>query len=172
MPAVKPLTTLLAATLLLLTACGGGEAKAPPAPKTAEDWFPIRIGDKVVRMQLAVLAAELEKGLMHRKSLGGDDGMLFVFPRPQGMGFWMRNTTIPLDIGYIDPAGELKEIYPLHPLDERPVRSRSTNIQFCLEMNQGWFKQAGVKPGARLDLAAVAAAMRARGLRPEAVGLR
>jgi hypothetical protein len=52
------------------------------------------------------------------------------------------------------------------------VPSRSRGIQFCLEMNQGWFKQAGVKPGARLDLKAVAAALHARGLKPEAAGLR
>lgn len=168
----KLLSLLLAAALLGLTACGGREAVKPEAPKTAAEFFPIRIGERVVRVQIAALPAEQERGLMHRQALGADEGMLFVFPRPQGMGFWMKNTVIPLDIGYIDPTGELKEIYPLHPRDERTVTSRSRNIQFCLEMNQGWFRQAGVGPGAKLDLQAVAAALRARGLKPEAAGLR
>jgi hypothetical protein len=52
------------------------------------------------------------------------------------------------------------------------VSSHSCTIQFCLEMNQSGFKQAGVKPGAQLDLKAVADAMRARGLMPEAAELR
>ncbi|MBI2497528.1 MAG: DUF192 domain-containing protein [Opitutae bacterium] len=84
----------------------------------------------------------------------------------------MRNTTLPLDIGYFDATGELKEIYPMYPLDEKPVNSRSRSIQFCLEMNQGWYQRHDVRPGARLDLKAVAAALRARGLKPEQAGLR
>ena len=53
-----------------------------------------------------------------------------------------------------------------------PVTSRSRNIQFCLEMNQGWFKRNDVKPGAKLDLKAVAEALKARGLKPEQAGLK
>ena len=109
---------------------------------------------------------------MFRQTMGEDEGMLFVFTAPQPMGFYMRNTTLPLDIGYFDASGELKEIYPMYPLDERTVASRSRNIQFCLEMNQGWYGRNGVKPGAKLDLKAVAGALRARELKPEAAGLR
>jgi uncharacterized membrane protein (UPF0127 family) len=163
---------LLVATALLLTACGGSEAAKNAGPKTVDDRFPIKIGDRVVQLQIAALPAEMEKGLMFRQAMGADEGMLFVFPRSQQMGFWMRNTTLPLDIGYIEAAGELKEIYPMYPLDERSVPSRSRLIQYCLEMNQGWYKKNDVKPGAMLDLPAVAAALKARGLRPEAYGLR
>lgn len=163
----------LAAALVLLAACGGGEKKAAPAaPLPADSYFPIRIGDRTVRMQLAALPAETQQGLMFRKELGADDGMLFIFTRPQQLGFYMRNTTIPLDIGYLDAQGVLREIYPMHPLDERPVVSRARDLQFALEVNQGWFRRNGVAPGARLDLAAVAAALRARGLKPEAAGLK
>ncbi len=160
------------ALLGLLVACGGKEAAKDTATKTIEDYFPVKVGGRTVRMQIAAMAAEMQRGLMHRKSLGADDGMLFVFTQPQQLGFWMRNTTIPLDIGYFDSAGVLREIYPLHPLDERSVTSRARDLQFALEMNQGWFKSAGVKPGDRLDLKAVADALRARGLKPEAAGLR
>ncbi|MBI3884867.1 MAG: DUF192 domain-containing protein [Opitutae bacterium] len=168
-----PLATAFAAiALALLTACGGGEADKDTPPKTVLDFFPIKIGARTVRMQIAALPAEQQQGLMFRKTMGDDEGMIFVFTSPQQMGFWMRNTTLPLDIGYIDPTGELKEIYPMYPLDERSVSSRSRNIQFCLEMNQGWFKANGVKPGDKLDLKALAEALKARGLKPEAAGLR
>jgi len=168
------LRTALAVGTLLLAAAAGCDRGSKPAGevKSADDWFPIRVGDRVVRMQLAVLEPELEHGLMFRQALGADDGMIFVFTEPRPQGFWMRNTTLPLDIGYFDPAGELKEIYPMYPLDERSVTSHSRHIQFCLEMNQGWFARAGVKPGARLDLKALADALRARGFRPEAAGLK
>jgi uncharacterized membrane protein (UPF0127 family) len=162
----------LLALSMLLTACGGFDAAKNAAPKTVDDRFAIKIGSETVQMQIAALPAELQKGLMFRKTMADHEGMLFVFTSPQQQGFWMRNTTLPLDIGYIDPAGELKEIYPMYPLDERPVTSRGRDIQFCLEMNQGWFKAHDIKPGAKLDLKAVAAALKERGLKPEAAGLR
>ena len=170
---LRSLTTVFAtAALVLLTACGGSEAKKTNAmAKTVEDYFPIKIGDQTVRLQIAALPAEQQHGLMFRKAMDADAGMIFVFTSPQQMGFWMRNTTLPLDIGYLDASGELKEIYPMYPLDERSVASRSHSIQFCLEMNQGWYKANGVKPGAKLDLKALAEALKARGLKPEAAGL-
>jgi uncharacterized membrane protein (UPF0127 family) len=154
-----------------LTACGGKDTPAT-APKTANDFFDIKIGARVVRMQVAALPDETQRGLMFRRTLGRDEGMLFVFTRPQPMSFWMRNTTLPLDIGYIDAEGVLREIYPLYPLDEKPVPSRARDLQFALEVNQGWFKERGVKPGDKLDLAAVRAALVARDLRPEVFGMR
>lgn len=167
------LRPLVLASVVGLTGCGRADTvKDTNANKTVDDRFAIQVGERTVQMQVAVLSAELQKGLMFRLAMGADEGMLFVFGVPQKMGFWMRNTEIALDIGYFDASGELKEIYPMYPRDERTVSSHSHDIQFCLEMNQGWFKQAGVKPGAKLDLKAVAEAMRARGLKPEAAGLR
>jgi hypothetical protein len=167
------LVPVLTCSLVLgaLTACGG-KAKDDTPPKTVDDYFPIKIGDQVVKMQIAALPPEQERGLMFRQAMGRDEGMLFVFTQPQAMAFWMRNTTLPLDIGYIDARGVLREIYPMYPRDERSVSSRSRELQFALEMNQGWFKEHGVKPGAQLDLKAVRDALKARGLRPEAAGLR
>lgn len=164
-------TTLLAASLVALTACGGKDTQNQPA-KTVADHFPIKVGARTVQMQVALLPDELQRGLMFRPKLDPDEGMVFVFVAAQQMGFWMRNTEIPLDIGYFDSSGELKEIYPMYPHDERSVASRSRDIQFCLEMNQGWFRDHGVKPGDKLDLKALAEAIRARGFKPENAGLR
>lgn len=157
---------------LVLTSCSQSEPARPAAPKTVADYFTIKVGEHPVRMQLAVLEGEMQRGLMERRELGADDGMAFIYARPTQVSFWMRNTPLPLDIGYFTAAGELIEIYPLHPHDETPVPSRSKAVQFALEMNQGWFKRNGVRPGARLDLKALAAALRERGLDPARVGLR
>lgn len=142
------------------------------AAKTVADFFPIKVGDKTVRMQLAVRDHEMQRGLMERRDLGRDDGMLFVYERPQQMGFWMRNTPTPLDIGFFSPDGVLREIYALHPFDEKTVTSTGSNLQFALEMNQGWFRQNRVAPGAQLDLEALAAALKARGFAPAKYGLK
>jgi len=169
----RPLAALFVLSLLaLLTACGGAGDRTNNTDKTVEDRFPIKVGERTVQMQIAALPEEMQNGLMHRQSLGADEGMLFVFAAPQQLGFWMRNTEIPLNIGYFDSTGVLRETYEMYPHDERSVSSRASTLQFALEMNQGWFKQAGVKPGAKLDLKAVAEALRARGLKPEAAGLR
>jgi hypothetical protein len=132
------------------------------------DWFAIKVGEETVQMQLAVFPAEMERGLMQRRDLGRDQGMLFIYGTPTQMSFWMRNTPLPLDIGFFSPDGELKEIYTMLPHDETPIRSRSEALTFALEMNLGWFNENGVKPGARLDLAAVREALKARGVELEA----
>ncbi len=159
------------ALLLLTSACARPGSTAAPAPKTIADWFPIRVGSQVVQMQLAITEPEMEHGLMERRELGADQGMLFVYAAPTSMSFWMRNTPLPLDIGFFDPAGRLREIYPMYPYDETPINSASDRLQFALEMNQGWYRAHQISPGARLDLAAVRAALKARGFDPAHFGL-
>jgi uncharacterized protein len=170
---------LAAAMFAMLPGCGAEKNAAPPAlpvapaatAKTWLDFFPIQVGDRTVRMQLAVRPAEMQQGLMQRRDLGRDDGMIFVYEKPQPLSFWMRNTPTPLDIGFFTAAGVLDEVRQMHPFDDTAVASRSAQVQFALEMNQGWYQAAGVKPGAKLDLKALAAALRARGIEPRKFGL-
>lgn len=163
---------LLAVALGVLAGCDES-APAPAAPpKTIADRFDIHVGAKVVHMQLAVTDLEMQRGLMERRDLGSDDGMLFLYREPQQMSFWMRDTPTPLDIGFFDDGGMLEETYAMQPFDERAIHSRSTLLQFALEMNQDWYHHNGVRPGAQLDLKAVAAALKARGFDPNKYGLR
>jgi uncharacterized protein len=158
---------VLLLVLSLTTGCGRSDApRVEAATKTAVDFFAITVGVKTVKMQLAVKPREMEQGLMGRRDLKPDEGMLFVYERPQKMSFWMRNTPTPLDIGFFNAEGVLKEIYQMYPYDETPVSSRGDELKFALEMNQGWFAANEVKPGAKLDLKALAEALRARGLEP------
>ena len=168
-------STLVLAAVLSLAGCGDDKsaaAVAVAAPKTVADFFPIKVGGKIVRIQLAVRTDEMERGLMERRGLGRDDGMVFVYAKPQQMNFWMHNTPTPLDIGFFDGDGVLEEVYPMHPFDEKTVNSRSTLLSFALEMNQGWYSGNAVKPGAQLDLKALAAALKERGFDPLKFGLK
>jgi uncharacterized membrane protein (UPF0127 family) len=158
---------VLMTALSMVTGCGRSDGSSTSGVvKPATEFFVIQVGDKPVRMQLAVKMREMEHGLMERRDLKADEGMLFVYAGPQQMSFWMRNTPTPLDIGFFTADGVLKEIYQMYPYDETPVASHSTQLKFALEMNQGWFAKNEVKPGAKLDLKALAEALRARGFEP------
>ena len=163
---------VLIVTLSMVTGCSRSDAPPSLATKTVADFFVISVGGKPVKMQLAVKQREMERGLMERRDLKPDEGMLFVYAGTQQMSFWMRNTPTPLDIGFLTADGVVKEVYSLYPFDERPVASRSNELKFALEMNQGWFAKNEVKPGSKLDLKALAEALRARGVEPWEYGVR
>jgi uncharacterized membrane protein (UPF0127 family) len=86
---------------------------------------------------------------MYRFSLPADHGMLFVFPAPQPLGFWMRNTYIPLSIAYLDADGRILNIEDMAPRDESSHPSRGLAL-YALEMRKGWFADKGIGVGARV----------------------
>ena len=90
---------------------------------------------------------ERQAGMMHRTEMGENEAMLFVFPYPHQTGFWMKNTTLPLSIAYIDRESRIAEIHNLQPGNTNTVESRSSRIMYALEVNQGWFAKNGIKPG-------------------------
>jgi uncharacterized protein len=171
----NPVSVRLAAWALLalaLAGCGSGRtADAAPPGKGPSDHFTINVGGHPAWLQIAVLAQEQEHGLMQRPDLGKDEGMVFVYARPQAQSYWMRNCPEPLDIAFATPDGVIAEIYPMYPFDERPVQSHSDQIQFAVEMLQGWYAANGVRPGAGIDLKALEGALKARGFDPKAYGL-
>ncbi len=156
---------LIAGLVLVSLGCSGSSPKSTEV-EPASTYFPIQLDGKVVYMQLALTSEEIQRGLMFRKEMGEHDGMLFVFDNPGPRSFYMRNTKIPLDVAYFTRDGVLREIYPMYPLDETAVPSRRQDVQLVLEMNQGWFRENGVRPGARIDLEAVTLALQARGMPP------
>jgi hypothetical protein len=83
----------------------------------------------------------------------------------------MKNTPEALDIAFAGRDGVIEEIYPLYPFNLGTVSSRSEEIEFAVEMRQGWYAENGVRPGAAIDMKAVAAALKARGLDPEKFGI-
>ncbi len=133
---------------ILLAAPGINAQTAPQPPLPTID---LQIGSKMVRAEIADEEHERAAGLMFRGSLAPDSGMLFVMGRVGPVGFWMKNTAIPLTIAYIDPRGTILELHDLKPLNETPVQSRFRNIAYALEMPQGWFSKNNVWPGERVS---------------------
>ena len=158
------------------TASTGAATPAPAAVKTVADYFTIKVGAEPVRMQLAVEQPdnmrEMERGLMGRHDLAEDQGMIFVYRNAQPVSFWMRNTPTPLDIGFFTQDGALAEVRQMFPFDETPVPSARADIQYALEMNQGWFARHNLAAGAQLDMKTLAAALKARGFNPADYGIR
>lgn len=147
---------------LFLVACQPA-ANSQAEPLGAETYFTIGIDGQRLDLQLALSSEEKRKGLMHRTSLGPNQGMLFLFEQAEKRGFWMKNTSIPLDLGYFDASGQLKEVKKLYPFDETPVPSYSRDILIAVETNRGWFTEHGIRNGAQIDLEALKAAVRERG---------
>ena len=94
--------------------------------------FEFKIGKVIIKTELAVLPKERERGLMFRESMDEEEGMFFVFESGSSQRFWMKNTRIPLDIGYISSDGVLIEIHKGKPYDLSGVPSHSNDIKFVL----------------------------------------
>lgn len=147
---MKAASPILAFFVLFLSFWGCQPVALPPAD--FETRLPLRLNGVEFHAQLALTPEEQAQGLMHRVQLGKNEGMLFVFPDDARRGFWMKNTHIPLDLGYFTADGILREIHPLVPYELTPVESSRSDIRFALEMNRGWFAQNHIEPGAQLDL--------------------
>lgn len=152
--------------LALLSGCAAKPQESEARP-TIETYITTTVGGRPISVQVAIREPERQRGLMFREQMDEHAGMLFVFERPQPLGFWMKNTRIPLDIAYITPDGIVREIYPMFPYNEDSVQSLRRDLSMALEMNQGWFNANQVRPGAQLDLQPVLELMRKRGLAPE-----
>ena len=127
-------------------------ARTASSQQTIPDIVQTTIKGVSIDLELALTRQQQMKGLMFRKTLPADQGMLFVFENPKPQSFWMKNTLIPLDIAYIDSSGIIREIYPMYPNNQNSVASKSREIQFALEVNQGWFASKKIVPGDSIDL--------------------
>ncbi len=158
--------------LACLTGCGAVDAgttereadrRAPQEARTTADagaddqtaatpgeTVPIRVAGIEIQVEIADDEAERSRGLMYRQSLPANHGMLFVYPDERRLGFWMRNTLIPLDIAYLDRAGRIVDIQQMEPQTSETHYSRAPAM-YALEMNQGWFAEHGVAVGALVE---------------------
>lgn len=111
----------------------------------------LEISGRKFVVEIADTPESRSRGLMHRKSLPDDRGMLFVFDRDQNLSFWMKNTEIPLSIAFMTKDGEIREIRDLTPHSLRPVES-SHAVRLALEVPRGTFERLGVKAGDRIPI--------------------
>jgi uncharacterized membrane protein (UPF0127 family) len=117
---------------------------AQPQLPTIKVW----VGAEELITEIASQPRQIATGMMFRTNMPENTAMIFLFDQPGPKNFYMRNCVVPLSAGYIQPDGTLNEIVKLNPGDEVGVQSKSSNIQFVLEVPQGWFERHNISTGA------------------------
>ena len=126
---------------LALSLAAGAGAELPVLQLSA--------GMHLVRAEVADNFTARMQGLMHRKSLAQNAGMLFVFEEAGPHCMWMKNTYVPLSVAFLDAAGAIINIADMTPHSE-VSHCAAKPARYALEMNRGWFAERGLKPGTRL----------------------
>ena len=145
---------LIVGVLALVAACTTPhrpEAASAQAPPT-ESLDVVAVDGKTHHFQVEIADTDetRERGLMFRKSLGPNAGMLFDFKTPHEVSFWMKNTLIPLDIIFIDPEGRVLNIAArATPLSEEPLPAAGA-VLGVLEVRGGRAEELGIGPGAQV----------------------
>ncbi len=150
---------LVVSASLAMSACGKLQ---PPQTTQADTIFDMSVGGVPFKAEIALSDEEKMRGLMFRESMPKNNGMIFVYTTPTRVSFWMKNTLIPLDIGFFDKNGILTEVRKLYPQNLDSVKSSRADILYCVEMNAGWFEKNNVKSAAKLDMKKLNAAISAR----------
>jgi uncharacterized membrane protein (UPF0127 family) len=142
----------LVAAALVPAARAGVSGDAPP--EVAFRTQAIRLARHKIIAEIAETPEGRERGLMFRASLADGHGMLFVFESEETLAFWMKNTLIPLSIGYFSADKTLIDVQEMTPAaagDLRPPTYPSAKpARFALEMPKGWFAKNKIELGSRL----------------------
>ena len=145
MTCLAPLRTALASLALALL---GSAAVAQDGPQKLPV-IKLNAGMHVLRVEVAQTPQEHGIGLMFRKTMPTNDGMLFIFERPGQQCFWMKNTLLPLSVAFISDDGSITNIEAMKPQTLNSHCS-TKDVRFVLEMNDGWFAKRGIGPGMKL----------------------
>ena len=139
----------------LLAGCEKNETAAPPSaddslPTQAQPKLPtmkIYLGAEILDAELATTGREQMTGMMFRTNVTDTDAMLFIMPYPQRASFWMKNCPHSLSAAYITADGVIQEIRHLEKNDTNYIVAESGNIQYVLEVNDGWFQRHNISTG-------------------------
>ena len=114
----------------------------------------IALGEALLKVEIAAEKKSQDRGLMFRTELPEGRGMLFIYQKPERLSFWMKNTYIPLSIGFFDAEGTLLNIEDMAPYQEgeplRLFKSKALAV-YALEVPQGWFARQNIRPGAKFS---------------------
>jgi uncharacterized membrane protein (UPF0127 family) len=138
-----------AASAALWLASAGVPAQAQGGPQPKLQTVPLTAGIYVIQAELAVSPEQQEIGMMFRRQMGTNEGMLFVNEDSQVRCFWMHNTLLPLSIAFIADDGSIVNLADMAAqTDDTHCSTRP--VRFALEMPLGWFAKRGFKPGLKL----------------------
>ena len=151
MPRPSIVRPALAALALAAGLAAPPAAAAPPAPAATDDLvIDTASGEHHFTVDVMRTRDELERGLMFRRQLAADRGMLFDFGSSQRVSMWMKNTYLPLDMVFIAADGRVVSVKrDAEPLSETIIPSGG-DVLGVLEVNAGTAARIGVKPGDRV----------------------
>jgi len=107
----------------------------------------LRLGAHEIEAEVCRTLPEIATGLMFRKGIGADEGMLFLFAQPHQPAFYMKNVGFDIDVAYLDAEGVITEVVRLKAMDRTPVPAKADNVQFVLEVAPDFFTQRKLGPG-------------------------
>ncbi|HZM47761.1 MAG TPA: DUF192 domain-containing protein [Burkholderiales bacterium] len=112
--------------------------------------IPLSINGHKLTAEVAYTDPTRTEGLMHRRMLPENRGMLFVFREITLHAMWMMNTHVPLSVAFLDAKGVIINIADMEPRTQ-DTHPAARPAKYALEMNKGWFAKRGIKPGAKLE---------------------
>ncbi len=136
---------------LLLSALASAAVATTQAQEPQMDLQRIKLGAGMhqIDSQVALTPEQRQIGLMWRKNMPTNEGMLFVFEQPSQQCFWMKNTLLPLTAAFVADDGTIVNLADMKPQTTEPHCSKQP-VRYVLEMNQGWFAKKGIRAGAKL----------------------
>lgn len=155
---IRNLLFAIAAVIVILAGLGGYLAMQEPAAADMAMRLPVEPvplvieteeGEVSFTIEIADDPHERSAGLMYRETMKDDHGMLFVFPQVRLVGFWMRNTPMPLDLVFIGDDGGIRDILPGEPFSDATISPRSP-VRFVLELKRGTAERLGIRNGDRV----------------------
>ncbi|AJC19239.2 DUF192 domain-containing protein [Pandoraea sputorum] len=138
--------TSIAAVMALAPASAVAQIKQPGEFPTVQ----LSAGMYLIKAEVAANEKDREQGLMYRKAMADNAGMLFVFEQSAGHCFWMKNTDLPLSIAFLADDGTIVNIEDMEPQTEDNHCPRAA-VRYALEMNKGWFAKKNIKAGSKIS---------------------
>jgi len=136
-----------------LVACNRGDHPRPTTdPASDPGRISLEMGGGPVILETAVTEAEQLRGLMYRRELPSDQGMIFIYREPRFLSFWMKDTWIPLSIAFVSDDGTIINIEKMRPLLTQVRYKSEQPCRLAIEMNAGWFVEHHLGPGDRIFL--------------------
>ena len=122
---------------------------AAPALAQVPQTVELTAGMHLIHAEVAADMTTRSRGLMFRKSLAPNAGMVFIFDEAAQHCMWMKNTLIPLSVAFLDDKGTIINIENMAPQTE-DTHCAAKPARYALEMDRGWFAARGIKPGTKL----------------------
>lgn len=119
------------------------------AAQAASATLQLSAGGRQIRAEVAETPESRDRGLMGRRSLPANHGMLFVFPEAHRHCMWMRDTHIPLSVAFLDDTGTIVNIEDMKP-DTDDFHCAARPVRYALEMDRGWFASKGIAAGSHV----------------------